>query len=324
MVSIFKKSTTQQDQIDVSTTFNLWSILVSRYRSIETAQTMRNFVHDKDLEIALDLLLKHFQTQTAILEKETKNFKTKAPVRPASDLKTSARIDEFTDKYIYTTMHSDMIAELLSLSHAVRTTLTNDRLRKMFSEFLLSHLDDFEKLYKYGKLKGWEEIPPAYKTAKQGEKESLSVGEAYHIWHHINDRNMQSELSQLFHGFAHDGDFKLVLQAGVKTLAEQIKTIEKIALKHEILLPERPPASLKVPIDPESLEDQFMYAIVYKGIDDSIDMHIRAVLETLRNDSVREVFLKFFRVELEKQDHFLKFGKLKGWAKVPPVYVEPT
>lgn len=161
-ISLFKKSTSNLEQIDVQTAFNIWNCLKSRYDSIETAQMQSNFVHDRDLGIITNMLLKHFQTQTEIMEKEGKKFKVKVPSRPAIDVKTSTRIDEYTDKFIYKTIFADMITELLSLTHAVRTTLTNDRLRAMFREFLLSHLDDFQVLYKYANLKGWAKVPPIY------------------------------------------------------------------------------------------------------------------------------------------------------------------
>lgn len=323
-ISMFKKSTANVEQIDVQTVFNLWNLLKARYDSIETAQMLRNFVHDRDLGLILEMFLKDFQTQTEQLEKEAKKFKIKVPSRPPNDTKTSTRIDEFSDKFIYKRMYADMLAEMLSLSSSVRTTLTNDRLRKLFRKFLLSHVNGFENLYKYGKLKGWEEVAPAYKTTKQGVRESLSTSEAFHVWHHINDRYTQSQLSQFFLVFVHDLDFKALLTLGVNRLKKQIQMMEQEALNFEIQLPERPPASLQVSIDPETLEDKFMYQIVYKGIDDSVDMHIRAVLETLRNDPLRKIFLELYKVELDTQDDFLKYGKMKGWANVPPIYVEPT
>lgn len=323
-ISIFKKSSANVEQIDVQTVFNLWNTLRARYNSIEAVQMFKNFVHDRDLGIVLEMLLKDFQTQTEQLEKEAKKFRIKVPSRPASDIKTSTRIDEITDKFIYKRTYADMIAEMSSLNSAVRTTLTNDRLRNLFKKFLLSHVEDFETLYKYGKLKGWEEVAPAYKTTQQVGKESLSTSEAYHIWHNINDRYIQSQLTQFFLVFVHDFDFKLILTKGMNVLKKQIKMMEDEALKYEIQMPERPPSSLQVPIDPETLEDRFMYQIVYKGIDDSIDVHIRAVIETLRNDPLRKLFLDLYKAELEIQDDLIKYGKMKGWAKVPPVYVEPT
>ena len=323
-ISVFKKSTGGKELLDVSTTYNLWSLLRARYDSIETTQMLKNFIHDKDLDYMLATLLKDFQTQSEQLEKLSKKFKVKVPSRPAIDIKTSTRIDEITDKFIYKRVTADMITELLSLNAAVRTTLTNDSMRNIFKDFLFSHLDGLELLHKYGKLKGWEEIAPAYKTSKPGVKEFISTGEAFYVWRNINDRYIQSQLSELFLEFAHDPDFKALLTIGLKSLSKQIKVMEQQALLYEIQLPQRPPATLAIAIDPENLEDRFMYQILYKGIDDSVDMHIRAVLDTNRNDSLRTLFLDFYKQEILTSDRFIRYGKMKGWALVPPIYVEPA
>ncbi|MTI84489.1 MAG: DUF3231 family protein [Firmicutes bacterium] len=323
-ISIFKRNNSPKEQLDVSSTHNLWDLLRARYDSIEATQMLRNFVHDKDLDILLGMFLKHFQTQTEQLEKEAKNFKIKVPSRPVIDIKTSTNIDEITDKFIYKRVYADMLAEMLSLNSSVRTTLTNDRLRSTFKSYLLSHVSDFELLYKYGKLKGWEEVAPAYKTTKPAEKELISTSEAYHIWRNISDRYIQSQLTDFFLGFAHDLEFKAILKEGAKVISKQLKLIESKALNFEVQLPERPPSSLVTPIDPENLEDRFMYQIIFKGIDDSIDLHLRAIIATLRNDPLRKIFLNLYNEELNIHDNFIKYGKMKGWALVPPIYIEPN
>jgi len=323
-ISIFKNNNSLKEQLDVASTYNLWELLRARYDSIEATQMLRNFVHDKEFDNLLGMFLKHFQTQTGQLEKEAKNFQIEVPTRPVIDIKTSTNVDEITDKFIYKRVYADMLAEMLSLNSSVRTTLTNDRLRSTFKEYLQSHMSDFELLYKYGKLKGWQEVAPAYKTTKPERNELISTSEAYHIWRNISDRYIQSQLTEFFLGFAHDLEFKAILTSGAKVLSKQIKLMESQALNFEVQLPERPPASLTTPIDPENLVDRFMYQIIFKGIDDSIDLHIRAVIATVRNDSLRKIFLDNFNDEFNIHDKFIKYGKMKGWALVPPVYVEPS
>jgi|GEM_PF-2620535 hypothetical protein len=58
----------------------------------------------------------------------------------------------------------------MSLIHAVRTSSTNDNLRNTVIQDLTTHFKDFEVLYKFGKLKGWEESQPVYRTALPHEK----------------------------------------------------------------------------------------------------------------------------------------------------------
>ena len=114
-ISIFKKSAANKEQLDVSSTHNLWGLLRARYNSIEATQMLKNFVHDEDLDILLEMFLKHFQTQTEQLEQEAKKHKVKVPVRPVIDIKTSTHIDEITDKFIYKRVNADMLAEMFSL-----------------------------------------------------------------------------------------------------------------------------------------------------------------------------------------------------------------
>jgi hypothetical protein len=81
------------------------------------------------------------------------------------DIKFATSLNEITDEYIYLKTFADMMAELFSLTHALRSATTNDSLRDYIITDLTVHIKDFESLYKIGKLKGWEETAPAYKTA---------------------------------------------------------------------------------------------------------------------------------------------------------------
>lgn len=115
-------------------------------------------------------MLKHYESQAAILEKEGKKFKIKVPERPPFDLNISVRMEAITDKFIFRSVYNGLVAQPFSLMTAYRTSTTNDGLRKIIAEDLLQHLQDFEVIYKYGKLKGWQSDPPAYKFGKARDK----------------------------------------------------------------------------------------------------------------------------------------------------------
>jgi hypothetical protein len=117
---------------------------------------------------------------------------------------------------------------------AVRSSITNDRIRDIIVKDLKQHVKDFETLYKYGKLKGWQSDPPAYKTAKSVKNEPLSVAEAFHIWDNINHRYKQKQLTQFFLVFTHDSDFRALLAMGLKHLTKEIHILEDEAIKHEM------------------------------------------------------------------------------------------
>ncbi len=321
-ISVFKKG--QQEQLDVQEVFNIWNLLRARYYSMELVKFFTNFVHDREFSLVLSTLLKHYTKQASILEKEGKKFKIKVPERPPYDLNISVRIEAITDKFIFRSVYNGLIAQLFSLMTAYRTSTTNDGIRQIIAEDLKEHLNDFELLYKYGKLKGWQSDPPAYKTAKPVTNEPLSVSEAFHIWDNLSHRYDQFHLTQLFLEFAHDKEFRAILTQGLNSLTKEISVLEEISVKYEIAMPDRPAASASAALDPESMQDFFMYAVILKGIQDAIDLHVRAVIESIRNDSVRNLLMDYFQKEMQIHERLLKYGKMKGWTKIPPIHNEPS
>lgn len=319
-ISIFKTSNSKTEQIDISTAYNIWNLLKARYSSFEDTQMLQNFVHDRDLNILMDALVNNFQDQIKQLEKLAETFNIKVPSRPPAGVKTSVKINEITDKYIFIQIYNDVLSELFSLTRRVRTTLTSDRIRKIFIDFLLTYTKQFTTLDKYGRLKGWEQVDPSYKTPKPQMDEPLSISEAFHIWDHLRVRYYNLHITQFFEGFAHDLDFKAGMAVAVRTLDKQIKKLEQLALKFEVPLPDQPPALMKVAIDPEVLEDKFMYQQLFVGIDNMVGMHIRAFVEMTRNDDLGDFFTKLFREEIDIHDSMLKYGKTKGWLQTPPVH----
>ena len=100
--------------------------------------------------------------------------------------------------------------------------------------------------------------------------------------------------------------------------------LQEIALQQEVLLPIRPPISMQDPVEPETAEDSYMYQVILSGMQSAIDLHVRAVLETIRNDWLRGVFFQLLEDELEMHEKILKYGKAKGWIIVVPIYAEPV
>ncbi|KUO66306.1 MAG: hypothetical protein APF84_17905 [Gracilibacter sp. BRH_c7a] len=304
------------------TAYNIWNTLRARYGSIETFQMYKNFIHDRDFDLLLNQFLSTFLKEVKILEEEAARYSVTLPKRPAADIKIDKKIDELTDRFIYRKIFEDLVTEMYALARAYRTSTTNDSMRDLFKDALLGHASQFQVLYKYGKLKSWEDNPPAYKPPKPMEKEDLSVSETFHIWDHLNFRYDQLELTQFYVSFAHDTSFIAALEMGIKLLKKQIELFEQMSLKFNVPVPERPPAKIVQRVDPEAMEDHFMYRVLLSGIQDAVDLHMRAVLETVRNDHLREVFIDLFKTEMNAYDKFLKYGKAKGWTKVPPMYGE--
>jgi len=321
--SIFKMAKQKRELIDIEEAFNLWNLLGVRYRNIYTIRLFCNFVHDLDLFNFMETIKDDFEKQVKILEKETERFEIKVPRRPPESVKISDRVEEFSDQYIYREVFNLLKEDLFTLSRTVRTSTTNDRLRRIFRRFLKNQLYNFDDFLKFGKLKGWLDTAPTYKTARPVRKERLDVVEAYHLWDHLNLRYDQIQLTQLFFNFAHDEEFRAILNSGLETLRKEVNILEEQMNILEVPLPERPPYASNATIDPETIEDIFMYRVILTGIQNAMDLHLRAVVETTRNDSIRKMFTQFLSTEVEVFDKYLRYGKVKGWLHPAPLYTEP-
>ena len=141
-------------------------------------------------------------------------------------------------------------------------------------------------------------------------------------------RKTRSALEQriigLFVNFAHDTEFEVILQHGLYVFNEQVNRLEQLALKLNIPLPNRPTLPVASPIDPETITDRFMYRNILSWELSSLDTHVRAIIETIRNESLRKLWMELLNTELEYYDKYLKYGKMKGWTRVVPIYGEPV
>jgi hypothetical protein len=323
-ISIFKKSKGLKEEIDIKEAYNIWSMLRARYHSVDTIQIFKDIAHDREFIILLGKLADEWNKYIKQYENHAVSFQLKVPKRPPYDYRTSTKINQFSDRYIFTRVFNDIIAQLYPLVTAYRTSTTNDSVRKTIQNDLREHVGSFELVYKFGKLKGWMDEPPAYKTSKTTTNESLSTGAAFHILDHVSQRYHQLQLTKFFLSFAHDKDFRLILSQGVKRIEKEAAMLQEIALKHEVQLPIRPPVSMQVPVEPETAEDSFMYQVILSGMQSAIDLHVRAVLETIRNDTLRAVFYQLLDDELSMHENILKYGKAKGWIITIPIYAEPV
>jgi hypothetical protein len=104
--------------------------------------------------------------------------------------------------------------------------------------------------------------PLPTRLPKTTKTESLTTGEAFHVLDHVSHRYHQLQLTKFFLSFAHDKEFRFILNQGVKKLEKETAMLQEIALKHEVQLPIQPPISMQVPVEPETAEDSFMYQVI--------------------------------------------------------------
>jgi len=324
MPMLLKKVGSKNKVVDIEEVWNIWELLSSGYESLADIKLLKNFVHDKDLNWMLDRHLKGLEDELNMMEKEAIRYNIKTSHQPPVDFKTSAIVEEFSDRYIFRNVYRRLGDDLFKLSRSIRTSSTNDMLRRRLQHRLKDTLKNFEEFIKYGRLKGWQDPPPTYKIHKPQKSEQLLVSEAFHLWDHLNQRYDQLHLTSTYKSLIHDPELVVIITLGVQSLSEEIKMLENLMTKFEIVLPGRPPASTRIPIDPEVFEDVFMFRSILTGLQEAQDLHLRAVVQTEMNDKLRKMFTRILLNEMSLYDKLLKYGKAKGWTQPAPVYNEPT
>jgi len=115
----------------------------------------------------------------------------------------------------------------------------------MFMQFLKDAINSLDTYVKYLKAKGWLEVPPLYKNVPPEVDEILDTGEAFHLWDYLTFRYDNLFKTQLFYGYAYDGDFKTLLLTGTKILEGQCKKLLGELTYFGIPVPKRPSKTLQ-------------------------------------------------------------------------------
>jgi len=309
-------------QVDCQEAYNLWDALTSRYNAIQQMQILHNFVHDKDFS----LLLKHaymelMDKQANKLEQLMNDYQLALPKRPPQSIKTPANVEAYEDRFL-AAIAINMIQENITQQiRFIRTSLTNESVRKTFIDFLGEGADLYDSAIKYVKLKGWLSIPPLYKQVPSENKESLDSGEAYQLWDHLAARYDTIEKTQKYQNFAHDVDFKTLLVIGLQTVLEkQANLLENECAKFGILQPSRPPKSISTNEGMDLYDDELIFRDIFTGMQFIMELHSTALKQTTTNDRLRSLYRKFLDQELNALDNWINYGKTKGWLRPIPMF----
>jgi hypothetical protein len=320
MLKLFEKNT--KLDIDCQEAYNLWDALKSRYDSIQLVHIYQNFIHDTDFKLLVTHTFNELiEEQAEELEKKMNTFQLQLLNRPPKTVKTPSNTEAFEDKYIasrFLTVLQDNITQQLRF---IRTSLTNDDVRKMFIEFLKEEIDLYDSAVKYVKLKGWIGNPPMYKQIPEGSNEVLDAGEAFHLFDHLTARYDNIEKTQLYENFAHDIDLKAVLLFGLqRTLEKQANILEKELNKFGIALPLQPPKSVNTTEGKDMYEDSKIFRDTFTGMQLMLDLHGTAIRQCTTNDRLRKIYIKLLDNELSSLNAWIKYGKVKGWLRPVPMY----
>lgn len=158
------------------------------------------------------------------------------------------------------------------------------------------------------------------KLIPNSNTDTIHVGEAYSLWSQAAARYDTLELAQHMENLIHDKDLKALVKFGISSIIQpQINRIEDFANKHKVSLPDRPPKNANAAKVTDALGDEEIFRIIFDGVQTALLLHIKEInLST--NDSLRNMYKDFLKIDLDNYESMIKYGKLKGWIKNPPKY----
>ncbi len=156
-----RADTAKDPSIGVADAFFLWDQLVSRYDIIEQTQIWQNFAHDPDLKLLLEKGLGNvLEKQINELEHQMNLFKLPLPHRPPKSARIEVNSELLEDRFMFKMVFTGMQLFLDMHARTIRSVVHNDTLRSMFIKFAMDELEIFDRICKFGKLKGWLNIAP--------------------------------------------------------------------------------------------------------------------------------------------------------------------
>lgn len=158
-----------------------------------------------------------------------------------------------------------------------------------------------------------------YKTKKQ-QHQLLDSSEAYNLWDILKSKYFAAERTLLARNFAHDPDFKALMNSFLKSLQKDINKLEKEMESYGIKGPDKNRCDIKTAITTEAIQDKYIANDMFIFLQESIEMKLRAIRTSTTNDSIRSLFISNIKRIIEQTDAFIKYLKLKGWAEEPPFY----
>ena len=151
----------------------------------------------------------------------------------------------------------------------------------------------------------------------------IDIGEAFILSQQLYYRYFCLERTVQFHKWAHDVDLKTMIKAGIYYLEKEIAAIEEQMEKFKVPQPTRSPKSVKTTTsgnNSSSINDQLIFESIHHGCVEAIEKNLRNAMAILNNDSLRVMFIDLVKEELDIMYNCCKYGKLKGWLPIYPIY----
>ena len=131
---------------------------------------------------------------------------------------------------------------------------------------------------------------------------------------------MALERLQIWLNVAHDLDLKVLINTSMKTINENISTLEKKMVQYSIKSPDRNRSFGKFPVGSQMVTDEFIALEIFIYYQEHIENLTKVLRSTVTNDALRSAFKKMTIKTIHETDSLVTYLKLKGWIGIPPLY----
>ncbi len=312
------KKEQKQTQLSAGEVHLIWVKAQSRYVMIDNILFLSGFVHDTEFKLFLSQLQDVYQKEVEAIEQELKKYSIKSPEPNKTDIEALISTEIISDKQIARNIYGFAQLALSKCLKALQVTMFNDDLRKIIIELTKLDIDTFFKLVDYLELKGWLENPPLYPNIKKNE--TVGAGEIWELWQHLYYRYLHLNRTKIFLTHVSDLDFQAILTAGTNVLEKQIKHLEQLLIDYGISLPDKYPKNIPAPETKEAYDDERIFKSLLNSMKNAITVHGFALQEIMINKNLRNLFKNLLIDEIDLVDKLFRYGKVKGWAPLVPLY----
>ncbi|EEG76348.1 DUF3231 family protein [Dethiobacter alkaliphilus] len=150
---------------------------------------------------------------------------------------------------------------------------------------------------------------------------TISIIEAGILWNMLSARYKCIEETNIYFNYAHDKEFKeIISRMGMAMLNKHITDMEKQCEIFGVPMVKRPPKSTVQQGDNMNFSDQFMFRQIFEGCQHFLCVLADCIAKSVHNDALRDMYIDHYNGELEIFNNLCKYGKMKGWLEIPPIY----
>ncbi|MFW6287166.1 MAG: DUF3231 family protein [bacterium] len=312
------KTHKMQSQLSTEEAHRLWIKTQSRYILITNIHLFSNFAHDIDFKYKLEQIREVYQNHANLLEKQLNKYSLKSPEPNKTDIEVTVASEVITDREIARTIYSLMQLAVGKCMKTLHNATYNDDIRELFIKITIEEIDEFFKFINYIKAKDWLANPPLYPNTKSNE--IVAANEIWELWNHLKFRYLNIQQTKIYSSFASDIDFQLLLNTGINILEKQATEIENMLMSYGVNLPEKYPKNIPTPESKQQYDDKFIYMSILTAMQNAVTLHGFALQELVINEKLQRFFRNLMIEEMDLISNLLKYGKIKGWAPLGPLY----